>query len=77
VGPCDPALLCSLTPKANQRSQGWCAWCVVTTTGLLWHIPTFSSVIGAEGGGVAVGGSAPVARVALRWGLLMSLNPTG
>lgn len=77
MGPFDPDLVSSLTPKVNQRSQGWCAWCVVTTTGLLWPILTFLSVTGAESGDGAVGGSDPVDRLARRWGLLMAHNPTG
>lgn len=50
VGPCDPALIPAFPHKGYQRSREWCAWCVDTTTGSPWPIPSFLSAIGAQGG---------------------------
>lgn len=50
VGCQDPALTLAFPPKGYQRSQGWCAWCVDTTTGSPWPIPTFLSATGAQEG---------------------------
>lgn len=49
-GSCDPALTPALPTKGCRRNQGWCAWCVDTTTGSLWPIPSFLSATGAWGG---------------------------